>query len=217
MKYDFIYLLGDSFAFNDDVEEHYLFGNLIAKHYNLPLINKGVGGAGNNYIFRKSYKDCFDIEKGNPLVILVYTAYTRDEFFSHRFKRPVCISASDSFDKHFAKVYFDEHYDPIFLLQETIVKIKAIQTLLEHKKIDRIECFSLLGPEYWDEDLVSSINIDRNYLMDMDLCDKSRDHSFISIDLNGNEFKGHPTIEGNKIIADWMIEKIDSIFGNNFQ
>lgn len=153
MKYDFLYVVGDSFAFNSDVERHQLFASLIADHYNLPLVNKGVGGAGNNYIFRKAYKDCFDVHKGTPLVLLVYTGFQRDEFFVSKLNKPLIVNTCpDNFDAYFSKIYFSEHYNDLYLFRESLIKIKAIQTLLDAKGIDRIECFSLAGLDCLSED-----------------------------------------------------------------
>lgn len=219
MKYDFLYVLGDSFAYNTDVQPQELFASLIAEHYNLPLVNKGIGGVGNNYIFRKAYKDCFDVHKGTPLVILVYTAYQRDEVFVNTMNQPLIINTCPSeFSEDFSKTYFSDHYNEPYLLRESLIKIKATQTLLDSKNIDRIECFSLMGKDHWGKDVASvleQVKIDETCLMDETLTKRVNDYSFIEKSPEGYPFVGHPTVEGNKMIADWIIKKIESLYGNN--
>ena len=219
MKYDFLYVLGDSFAWNDDVKEEELFASLIADHYNLPLINKGAPGAGNNYIFRKAYKDCFNIDKGNPLVVLVYTSYIREETFANNQNQPLIINTCPKeFHKDFTKVYYADHYNEPYLLRESLVRIKAIQTLLDFKNIDRIECFSLGGKDQWSDDLhktAKQVTISEFCMMDESLTSKAKDQSFTFINDVGTLSIGHPTVEGNRMLADWMIEKIENLYKDN--
>jgi hypothetical protein len=198
-KFDYLYVVGDSFAFNDDVPKPDLFAEIVAKHYDLELHNFGVGGAGNEYIFKKAYSDIqriVEVDKKNPLVMIVWTDYTRKEIYNRNYGRPINIAENNYFDKDFIKAYMVDHFNEKTLRKDSIAYIKAVQTLLQYYKLNRIEMFSL---GYIDTDIDTSRligDIGTIFLEDR-------------LPIGNIDKIGHFTSLGNRKTADYIISSLD--------
>lgn len=198
-KFDYLYVVGDSFAFNGDVPKTDLFASIVAKHYNLELHNFGIGGAGNEYIFKKVYSDIqriVEVDQKNPLVMIVWTDFTRKEVYNRKYGHSINITEHNYFDKDFIRAYMVDHFDENTLRKDSIVYIKAVQTLLKYYRLSRIEMFSL---GYIDTGIDTSRligDIGTIFLEDR-------------LPIGNIDKIGHLTTLGNRKTADYIISRLD--------
>ena len=209
-KYDLFYCIGDSFVFAVDqaddpaktINNQNRFTGLIASHYNLQEVNKGLPGASNEYIFRTIYSDMEVYSRNNikPLVLLLYTDCSRKEIWSTKDRNPVtlgnhCVSSS------FIKEWYAEHFDVGYNKIMTNIIITAIGYMLAANNIDFVDGYSITLREVIEEN---------NTHLPMcvgDFCGFDR----FSLMEDGDHC-GHPTVQGHKRIAKWIIDKIDSLY-----
>lgn len=208
LKYDLIYFVGDSITFamdqSDDlyrtVNEQNRFSTLIGNYYNLPIINNALPGCSNEYILRTVYTDIRNFRRNgiNPLVFCSYTDASRKEFFSEgEFKMVSTINHGNLvFDSEFTKEYFTKHFNWDFLRQVSCIHIDACKTLFKHLNIDFIDVFS---NEILDYDFITSNE-----------CLGSI-HKFVG-PTNMFNGRGHLTVDGNKVVADWAIARFNELY-----
>lgn len=204
-KFDYLYVVGDSFAYNIDVAKDQLFTERVAKHYDLKLHNHGVGGAGNEYIFKKLYRDIkriVEVDKKNPLVMVVWTDFARKELYNKHKKHPINIAEHELFDKDFVKTYFTDHYNEKYLIDDTLCYINAAQTLLKYYNLSKIEMFSL---SYVDKN--GDLSIDTTYMLEESLGELFLQDRFSWS--NDNIKNGHLNEVGNQKAADLIISLLD--------
>jgi hypothetical protein len=229
--WDCVYIVGDSFAEGGEVLPKDSLGTRIAEHYELPLINKGLGGASNEYTFRKIYEDIPKLNS-NPLVIIVYTESTRQDFYSHKYPKNLIsiTNGPERFEKDFVKEFFATHFDETNQIKKTLVYIHAIQTLLKSLSIDYIECFSLddflldvINSEYYSKKInrpkmQSWIKIDdTSRMIDISLSEQGGRNKFHHALQDKSEYPlGHLTERGSELVAKWMIEKINILYPNQY-
>ena len=207
-KYDYIYFIGDSFTFamnqRDDVHqvitESNRFSGLVSSHFNIPEINAGMPGCGNQYIFRKVYEDIHKLinEGKKLLVVLSYTWIDRIEFFHRKQNRPLPISAENfSFYKSYVIESMDYHYNK----QISCELIWTMHTLFEKYNIDYIETYmdTIIDVPYANTDRVIDTPL-------MEMLDPIVDR-FTPV--------GHANVTGNAKIASQYIKKITELYGTN--
>lgn len=221
MNCDCLYVIGDSFAAGHEVSTEDNFASIIGRNYNIPVINKGVPGASNFYTFRQIYLDIPKLlhEKKKPLVIVIYTQWSREEFFVQDYVKKnndglVTLSTNPWLDNEFFKIYYKDHYDENYTFNKTLLYINAIQNLLKVNNIPRLECFSMT--HYNHVSHIKQYELDETCMMPIDLIEKGGLNKFYTPhDLQTNSGpNGHLTELGNKIVADWFIEKITNLYGN---
>jgi len=219
--WDSVYIVGDSFAEGVDVDPKDSLGSRIAEHYNVPLINKGYAGASNEYTFRTLYEDVpkFDIK---PLVVLVYTNSDRQDFYinNHNIIGSV-ITRPNMFSKSFIKEYLTNCFSEEYQVKKSLSYIKAIRLLLETNSIPYIECFSMHDPILFDSFLKQEYTYakldDVTHMMDTSLTVKGGWNKFHLTVQPKNELPaGHLNERGSELVAQWMIEKINSLYPNEY-
>lgn len=222
MNYDCVYVIGDSYAAGSDVKIDDNFASLIGKHLDIPVINKGYPGGSNFYILRKIYQDIpkLKADKKNPLVIVVYTQWAREEFFLYDLKDSIpgglaTLTSMPYIENDFIKKYYRESFDETYVFNKTLLYINAIQNLLKVHQINRVECFSM--DHVNKVGYVKFYDIDHSCLMDIDLMEKGGKNKFFTEQDKKNNIgpNGHLTEVGNQIVADWLLEKIYNLYGNN--
>lgn len=210
MKYDLLYCIGDSVTYamgqSDDVlgtvTAENRFSSLLGTHYGLPVVNAGLPGCANEYIFRRLYIDMREFRRTNitPLVFCGYTDFCRKELFCEKGREaaPLNITPdSPAFNKEFVKEYFTNHYSTEHLKLMSDVQIDACKTLLLHLDIDYVDAWSINNSEYSFIDTKGQLekSIDRIV---------GPDHMF-----NG---AGHLNVAGNEQIARCIINKISEVY-----
>jgi len=208
--FDSIYIFGDSFAHNPHVETSELFASLVANYYKLPLFNYGVGGYGNESIFKKIYEVVPTIEFKNPLIMVVYTCYLRKEIYNPKGKRPRNIDP-EFFTENFVKDYFAYYYDEKTLLVDTLTYINAVQVLLKTYNFEYIEMFSNSNPEstfYYNS---STLKINSGKFLNPPCLHKICPDDRFELHNDGIK-NGHFTASGNKKVADLIISTLDQYY-----
>ena len=233
MIWDSVYIVGDSFAEGCEVAPKDSLGSRIAEHYNLPLINKGYAGTSNEYTFRTLYEDVPNFNT-KPLLVVVYTNHQRQDFYYKKYDKIGDVSTRPNFfDKKFIKEYYVNHYSNEFQIKKSLSYIKAVQLLLKTYSMDYVECFSMddvildaasLTDEkesiVYDQGIpidLRAIKVDGSHMMDTSLSTKGAWDKFYTIDQLKNEMpRGHLNERGSELVAMWMIEKINSMYPNEY-
>lgn len=222
MKYDCLYVVGDSFAAGHEVDPKDCFATLVAESLNIPVINKGKPGSGNFYIFRTIYQDIYNLksEGKNPLVIIVYTQWAREEFYINSFSDradkgiETIVVANPWLDSEFFKLYYRDHFNDEYIMKKTLLYIDAIQNLLKQQNVDRIESFSMAHPEIENAEtawhiLYRKSNLDFSRMLSPCLSSYAPYDRFHLPGQNKSHMPGgHLTEIGNKKVADWILSKI---------
>lgn len=222
MKYDCLYVVGDSYAFGLEVDPKDCFATLVGESLGIPVINKGKPGAGNFYVFKTIYEDIYKLknEGKNPLAIVVYTQWGREEFYVNDRSASVdngietLIVSNPWIDSEFFKLYYLDHYNEEYIIKKSLLYIDAVQHLLKLHNVDRLECFSLDHPEKnsiksaWYK-LYKKSSLDTSKMLVPCLSSYAPYDRFYLPDQDKNGIPcGHLTEVGNKKVADWMLGKI---------
>lgn len=218
MKYDLLYCIGDSYVqgvrLGDDVgdiiTEKSRFTGLVAANYSLPEVNKGSAGCSNEYIFRNIFLDMQEYREKNinPLVIVTYTDYVRKEMFSIGRGKPETITEFH-FDREFAKHYLLNHYDAGFLKTTSIVQISMIKMMLNTWNIDFVDTWSMSYISDYDFDIPTKLETDIGTFCGYD------DRFNMPGTGDKDSHNGHPTTNGHRRVAQWFVDKFDSLYNPN--
>ena len=209
MDYDLFYCIGDSFVHavdqSDDLQRTVTHNNrftgLISSHYGLREVNKGLSGASNEYIFRTIYNDMLEYKRNgiNPFVLVLYTDHNRKEIWSSKNNIPYTLGEYIA-SKAFIKEWYSEHFNDTYNKHMSDAIESAIKFMLTSYGIDYLDGHSLTPDK----------NIKYNTHLDMPVGDFCAPDRFPLTDKN--DFDGHPTVQGHKRIAKWIIDKIDSLY-----
>jgi hypothetical protein len=210
-----IYTVGDSFTYGQELPnpQEQAWPTLLANKLNKNLVNEGRGGAGNDFIVKKTIQA---IAKYRPeIVIIAWTSFGRKEFADEHGPYTVWPGIADSvfgsdpklsFRMDLVKyitLYNNELYEYRCWLRQVIL----LQNYLQNNNIDYIMCNVFDNQKKYD---VFS-NDNKEYY---DLIDKDR---FIGwpkeaiIDwVYGTPHGpgGHPLEQGHQIIANKILERL---------
>jgi hypothetical protein len=180
-----------------DPNTHY--AAIVAKHFDKQLLNLGVGGSSNNFIF-----DQFTQLNFHPgqIVVLQFTLLERLRYCNTD-RQLSSIQFANLSDSQLSRAML-EVYHKDFLFYELLVKIRAMITIARLQKLKLV--FWLI--DYKHEDRYSKL--DQTYFYDLI---EFVPYSWMSdYMVDGAEDNLHPGIESNKNIARALINYIETIY-----
>jgi hypothetical protein len=216
IKYDCLYVSGCSFTYGDGLDEKTRISSnwagLIGEKLNIPVINEGMGGGGNDRIFRTAMTSISKLisENKNPLVIICWTARHRREIFDVRQNnwRVIIPPANpgapgekpayrNEFDEMYFKCYSDDSDDTIRTLSYKI----GLQSFLKQQKIKHlytsvwglVPIYNQPYHHFFEKIDITDFNL-------VDLYDKSMELPCM-----------HPNKEAHQLIAARLLEELDKI------
>jgi hypothetical protein len=171
----------------------------VAKHFDKELLNLGVGGGSNNLIFDRFTKLNF---QPGQIVVLQFTLLERLHYCNAN-KKLISMQFADLPDNQLTRSML-EVYHKDFLFYELLVKIRAIITIARLQKLKLV--FWLL--DYKNESKYSKL--DQTYFYNLP---EFVPYSWMSdyiVDVAEDNM--HPGIESNKIIANTLINYIETVY-----
>jgi hypothetical protein len=180
-----------------DPSTHY--STIVAKHFDKELLNLGVGGGSNNLIFDRFTKLNF---QPGQIVVLQFTLLERLHYCNAN-KKLISMQFADLPDNQLTRSML-EVYHKDFLFYELLVKIRAIITIARLQKLKLV--FWLL--DYKNESKYSKL--DQTYFYNLP---EFVPYSWMSdyiVDVAEDNM--HPGIESNKIIANTLINYIETVY-----
>jgi hypothetical protein len=180
-----------------DPSTHY--STIVAKHFDKELLNLGVGGGSNNLIFDRFTQLNF---YPGQIVVLQFTMLERLRYCNAN-KQLISMQFANMPDKQLAQAML-EVYHKDFLFYELLVKIRAIITIARLQKLKLV--FWLL--DYKNENTYSKL--DQTYFYNFP---EFVPYSWISdyiIDVAEDNM--HPGIESNRILANTLINYIETVY-----
>jgi hypothetical protein len=196
--YDFLYCIGDSYTYAheqaDDLLSEVTLANrwsrLVADHYGLPEVNKGVAGQNNQWIARTLQNDMIQYQKENknPLVIVLWSDPSRLEVWDRSQNTTDTFNQDHKAYKDFIIDHFDFEYNSLIAEYHS----RAMRFMLDYMNIDFIE-----AETPWCE----WRTVDKDTLL------FSNETKKVGMFNNG---KGHLNVKGNKLFAEQIIQKYDN-------
>jgi len=197
--YDILYCIGDSFTYAheqaDDIHGEVTIENrwsrLVADHYGLTEVNKGVAGQNNQWIARTLQNDMVRYKKVNinPLVIVLWSDPNRLEVWDRSQNTPTTFNQDHKAYKNFIIDHFDWEYNSLIADYHS----RAMRFMLNYMNIDFIEA--------------ESTKSELRTLDDKDVLLFSDEIRKVGMFDNGN---GHLNVKGNKLFAEQIIQKYDN-------
>jgi hypothetical protein len=150
--HDCLYVSGCSFTYGqglpETTREQQNWAGLIGSTLNLPVINDGAGGSGNDRIFRTAMTSISRLldEKKKPLVIICWSERSRREIYDIHLKKyraivPPHNNSAFSVLAHrdkFDQLYFKEHSSEEDDIVKTLIYKIALQSFLKDRKITHL-------------------------------------------------------------------------------
>ena len=210
-----IYTVGDSFTYGQELPnpQEQAWPVLLANKLNKNLVNEGRGGAGNDFIVKKTIQA---VSKYKPeLVVIAWTSFGRKEFADEHGPYTVCPGSGKSVFGSDPKLsyridlvkyitlYNNELYEYRCWLRQVIL----LQSFLQNHKIDYIMCNVFDNQNRFEEFCKDN----QGYY---ELIDKDR---FIGWPTEGivqwvygtpHGPGGHPLEQGHQIIANKILERL---------
>jgi len=211
LKYDLVYCIGDSQTWGthqaDDISREVTllnrFSTLIGEYYQLPVLNKGVPGSGNEYVMKTLYTDMREYRRTgvNPLVFCSYTDAMRKELYSAKSTPPGVHTIGPNtgyFSEEFLKEYFVNHFDWDQLRLESAKLVDASKVLMKYLGISFVDVYS-------NEILTG---------YDFITTEEQMETSFMKYAGPPGMFygNGHLNIIGHRKVADWLIAKANQLY-----
>jgi hypothetical protein len=220
-----LYINGDSWSYGDelgDESEDYRnknnFAGLIAKHYNIKLINGSKSGSSNQGILRRSLQDLTKlISQGEvPLVLIGWSAIHRFELFNTKENcwnnfYPGDLSVGD-YHKNLSNIIFG-HYSTDESDKELYVTyVTSLQSFLKLHDIPYLmfNVFESSPPTDKDALELHSKMLDLNQLLSIDLSSFLKCYPNVKSGPNK-----HPLEEGHRLISEFLIQHIDHRYEYN--
>ena len=188
---------------------------LIAKRFNIPLVNLAVPGIGNDSIHRKTYEYVYEnLPTGSkPFVIIGWSQYWRREGWHNSFKndkdyqdyRPIIFPDNKPTNSYQHAVL--DYWNEEDFFRKTILYKLSLMNLLKNHNIPY-----LMGDMVCRE--ASHDALTQKY---SDICNRITNTLQNICEITHNYAKlpcGHESIEGNIAIADYVIKQIQNRFDN---
>jgi hypothetical protein len=187
-----------------DPTTHY--ASLTAQHFNLDLLNLSVPGSSNNLIFEKFFQIDFFPEQ---LIVVQFTFLGRLRYCDHTNKlKNIMLADSHGLDKNLHR-YMLEIYNKDFLFYEFLVKLRAMITIADSKKLRLI---------FWLADYKNKNEysiLDQTYFYHLKQFVPASWIQDYLIDVAQD--KKHPGVESNKILSQILIKYIETVYGTQKQ
>lgn len=206
-----LYCNGDSWAYGVELEDvSDSFPNVIARHYNLPVINSSKPGGSNQRIVRTTVEDVSKLIKQGkqPFVLIAWTLPHRFELFSCDAKEFVTFSSPNSAaDLELGNTIWSKWSSDKTDVINFLTQVICLQSFLKQNNVPYFMTnvfkvvYELLDRE--EIELYQS-QIDTDYYM-YNLPFKALLTPYINIKWGID----HPLKEGHAIIAKFLIEQID--------
>lgn len=210
LKYDLVYCIGDSQTWgadqaddlNKDITLLNRFSTLIGEYYQLPVLNKGVPGSGNEYVMKTLYTDMREYRRTgvNPLVFCSYTDAMRKELYCANATPPGLhtIGPNTYFSEEFLKEYFVNHFDWDSIKLDSAKLVDSSKILMKYLGISFVDVYS-------NEILTGYDFITTEEQMETSLMNYAGPEGMF----NG---EGHLNIIGHRKVADWLIAKCNQLY-----
>jgi hypothetical protein len=219
----------------DDNVKDYGYANLIAKHYNLEIINESIPGGSTNRLIRKTYEYIHaNVDKINETIfILELPPGWRDEFYSNVLNRTINLTCGLIYspDTDLTEVangyppgdvkmfyneflnYFQNFVDFPFEDMKTCNNLVGLLSFIKLKNlkyilIDGIGFEKYLTNKHLQIDEYNFCKFDSEYLMYRWFVNNKLTIS----DELGIQIDGHAGVLGNKKISDIVIKYIKKIY-----
>ena len=208
-----IYTVGDSFTYGQELPnpQEQAWPTLLARKLDKRLVNQGRGGAGNDFIVKKTVQA---ITKYSPeIVVVAWTSFGRKEFADQHGPYTLWpgsgVFGSDpklAFRMELAK-YITVHRNELYEYRCWLRQVILLQNYLQNNGIDYVMCNNFDNQKVYDV----FCNDNREYY---DLIDRDR---FIGWPRQGiaewvqgtpHGPGGHPLEQGHEIIADKILERL---------
>ena len=211
--------MGDSYTFgvgqaddpHGEVTMKNRYSQLVADVLQLPLVNHALPGCSNEYIARTITKDMLEYKQQglNPLVIACYTDCDRREMWYEAEKRPTTINFEMPIYKH----YITEHYNRGYNEDLFYYHMASVKHMLKYMNYDFIETFSCReipnNKDYAGLDRTTEIPGNMVNLAGVAGCFVAK----VNPPVPGQTLRGHLNVKGNRIIADYIINKYKELYG----
>lgn len=181
-----------------DTNTHY--ANIISSHFNKKLLNLAQPGGSNNLIFDKFSQ--LDFHPGQ-LVVLQFTMLDRLHYCNSDKKLIQLLLSTSPIEKNLHQALL-EIYHKDFLFYELLCKIRSIVKTARVQKLKLV--FWLI--DYKNENIYSKL--DQAYFYDMpEFVPASWLENYL---VDSAEDNLHPGVESNKILANTLINYIETIY-----
>ena len=209
---------------------------LVARKINIPLVNLGTPGTGNDSIHRKTYEYVYEnLPTGsNPLFIVAWSQVWRREVWKNSHYQIVMMPLdTKNIDAH--QIALLDNFDDIDHVRKTyIFKLSLMNLFNSHKMPYLMTDFANTRLSFTTAKKIGRV-IDHNMetMSDQKTAENSIKKSFPNLynSVNDNPFLmepfykltqnypktscGHVGVEGNKFLANYIIEELSDKFPNN--
>lgn len=212
MTYDCVYVSGCSFTYGqglpEKVREEQNWAGLIGNKFNLPVINDGQGGGGNDRIFRTAMTSISKLilEKKNPLVIICWTQRSRREIYDIHLKRYRAIVPPHNGSPfsvmtqrgNFDQLYFKDHSSEEDDIIKTLIYKISLQSFLKERKITH------LYTQSWDQ---KPLEIEE-YRFLIEQINETKESLAQMYQKEDRLPCGHPNLNAHKLIASRLLKEL---------
>lgn len=209
---------------------------LVARKLNIPLVNLGAPGTGNDSIHRKTYEYVYEnLPTGsNPLFIVAWSQYWRREIWKNSHYQTVMMPLdTENIDAH--QIALLDNFDDIDHARKTyLFKLSLMNLFASHKIPYLMTDFASNRVSFTTAKKIGRI-IDHvlETMSDQSIAENNIKKSFPNLynSVNDNPFLmkpfyeltckypktscGHVGVEGNKFLADYIIDELSDKFPNN--
>lgn len=213
--------IGDSFTYCQGLDDPVTQGwpTLVAKHYNLPVVNLGRQGAGNDSIYRRACEYLFhDLDKkSKPFFIVAFTqAWRREEWYNKHYNGTsnYCYMSlalrKEPTDDYYERAVF-EQWNPFSHFRN---KIRFMASTINLFKANNIP---YLITDYADDTDSKSIHkVEKMFANMYNYVYNDKYKVFDFAKLTKHEVKtkcGHDGLEAQSVVSKFTISCIDRLYG----